>query len=190
MWRSIGLVVATLCAVACGGKNSITQPSKAVDPAISIRVLDQLDTTTAAGRASWVVFPLFYSADPNQTGVGYTGSIGLSDLRAGRTLHCVSFGTDSIGQRQVIVLAVADTQHGTQTDASAQSVANAYFAGNHTLPAGWMAIRSDSLDWGVSQQFTNGHGLTQADPIRWALTWSGGGTVARAEAPSDPACAL
>lgn len=192
MSRSLAVLLAAVCVACSGGSSSdsITQPPKpkAVDPAISIHVLDQLDTTTAVGRASWVIFPLLYSADPNKSGVGFTGAIGLADVRLGHTTDCVGYDADSIGARQVIVLAVADTVNGTQTDAAAQAVANQYFAGNRTLPAGWMAIRSDSLDWGVSAQFNAGHGLTRSDPVRWRLTWSGSGTVAAAESPSDTVC--
>lgn len=190
--RAVGATL-LLALVACGGSSDggITPPPKpkAVDPAIVIHLFDQLDTTQAMGRASWVVYPLLYApSDPGKTGMGYNGAITLGDVRLGHGSSCLSFQADSIGARYVIVLAVADTLHETQTDADAQNVAAQWFHGNHTLPSGWAALATDSVDWGVSQQFTNGHGLTASDPVRWTLTWSGTGAIARTETPADLAC--
>lgn len=177
---------ALLALAACGGG---TEPHKAVvDPAISIHLSNQLDTTTAMGRASWVIFPLIYAADTNKAGVDYKGAITLGDLRLGHSSKCLGYQADSIGARFVVVLAVADTLHGTQADAQAQSVATAWYGGDHTLPAGWAAIATDSLDWGISTQFSQGHGLNFDDPVRWDLTWTDVGTVARVEAPNDHTC--
>lgn len=188
MWRSI-IVVAALCAVACGGskENPITQPppKKVVeDPAIRIEVRNQLDTTSAMGRAIWNVFALVYSTDPNQAGFAYQG--GPDPLK----YSCSEFQTDSIGSRFVVILGVADTVHQTN-QSSAVTLAQAWYAGNHSVPSGWAVLASDSLDWGVSQQFDAGHGRTTSDPVRWQLTWTNPGNVpalTRAESPNDMSC--
>lgn len=194
MWRSLA-VIAALCAAACGGESSggVTNPPpkpKAIDPAIAIHVLNHLDTTSTMGRSSWGIFALIYSPDnPAKAALTPEGNLTLADARLGHITSCALFQTDSLGARYVIMLAVADTVHGTQADAASLSVAQAWFAGNHTLPAGWAAIATDSLDWGVSNQFTNGHGLTTDDPVRWTLTLTNPATVTRAESPSDLTCA-
>lgn len=193
MWRSFA-VVAALCAAACGGSSGsgVTSPPpkpKAVDPAVSIHVMNGLDTTSTMGRSSWGIFALIYSPDdPAKAGMAPEGAITLDDVRNGHITRCVLFQTDSLGARFVVMLALADTVHGTQTDAASLSVANAWYAGNHTLPSGWAAIVTDSLDWGVSTQFSQGHGLTMQDPVRWSLTLTSPGNAVRAEAPNDLTC--
>ena len=189
MWRSL-VVVSVL---ACGGDSSgVTTPRpkpNALDPAVSIHVMNRLDTTSTAGRSNWGIFALIYSPDnPAKAGMVPEGAISLDDIRNGHITRCVLFQTDSLGARYVVMLAVADTVHGTQTDAASQSVANAWYTGNHALPAGWAAIATDSLDWGVSDQFTQGHGLTMQDPVRWSLTLTSPGTAVRAETPNDFTC--
>lgn len=192
MWRSL-VVIAALCVVACGGDSGqVTTPppkQKALDPAISIHVMNKLDTTSTIGRSSWGVFALVYSPDdPAKAGMVPEGSISLDDIRNGHITRCVLFQSDSLGARYVVMLAVADTVHGTQTDAASTAVANAWYGGNHTLPGGWAAIVTDSLDWGVSDQFTNGHGLTMQDPVRWSLTLTAPASAVRAESPNDLTC--
>lgn len=155
---------------------------------ISIHLLDQLDTTTAPGRSLWVINLLVYSKDPNQTGIAYQGNEGFADVRLGHSSRCSNYGVDSLGQRQVIVLALADTLHMTQADADANVLARQWYSGNRNLPPGWMALRSDSVDWAVSAQRDAGHGYVASDPIRWLITWSGKATVSRAEAPTDNVC--
>lgn len=181
-------IILALLLAACGGSTEPPQQQqqtetkqKAVDPAMRIHVLNRLDTASAMGRGVWNVFVLIYSPDQNQAGVAYTGG---PDPMGG---SCIAFSSDSIGQRQVIVLALADTVHPT-SQATAASIANAWFSGTHTIPAGWAVLPSDSLDWGVSAQFDAGHGRTSSDPIRWSLTWTSPATVTRAEAPNDLTC--
>lgn len=186
--RVFSLCTAALLA-ACGGasESSITNPPKpkAVDPAISIRVVNQLDTATARGRALYSIFALIYSVDPLKAGVAFVGA--PNPLGQPGNQDCVAFQADSIGARFVILLALADTTKPTAF-ATAQATAQTWYNGDHALPPGWFALTTDSLDWGVSTQFTNGHGLTTGDPIRWDVTWSGMGTITRAEAPNDTTC--
>ena len=170
-------------AAACGASSGVTNPPpKAVDPAIAIRLLDHLDTTTAMGRASWAAFALIYSGDPTKTGVARVAS------PSANVDWCINFQADSIGQRYVVILALTDTATGLPSATATQAQAQAWYNGNHTLPSGWVALASDSVDWGVSQQFTNGHGRTTADPVRWDVTWTSPATITRAEAPNDTTC--
>lgn len=189
---SFALVVLALASACSSGSSGVTNPppkSKVVDPAISIHVMNRLDTTTTLGRSDWGIFALIYDPnDPAKAGLVAESSIGLTDVRLGHITRCVLFQSDSIGARFVVMLAVADTVHGTQTDAASQSVAQAWYTGNHTVPSGWAAIVTDSLDWGVSTQFTNGHGLTTQDPVRWDLTLTSPDSSVRAEAPTDSTC--
>lgn len=181
-----------VCTVACSGSGAdhgVTNPppptKAAVDPAISIHLLNRLDTATARGRALYSVFALLYSPDPGNSGVALVAD--PNPMGQPGDGGCIAFQSDSIGARFVVLLALADTVHPTAST-TATATAQAWYGGNRTLPAGWFAIATDSIDWGVSDQFTAGHGQTQADPVRWQLTWSGTGTITRVEAPGDKTC--
>lgn len=177
MRRSI-LSASLFVLAACGGSgdgNGITlPPPKKPDPFITVRFRNLADTTTAIGRAHWHIFMDITSADPNKTGFVAVGNIGLNDLRLNHPVRCQGVGADSVGQRFVAFVAVADTSTEQLTpDASAEAIARAWFAGDHNLPSGVMVLYQPPADAWTSAQFTAGHGLVQTDPIKWGFDWTG-----------------
>lgn len=184
-----GILVLVLAA--CGGSDGgITPPPKKLDPFITVRFRNLIDTTTAAGRAHWHIYVDITSADPNEAGFQPVGTISLSDIRANRLVRCQGVGADSVGQRFVAFVAVADTTTSELTaDASAEAAARAWFAGNHTMPAGWMAFYQPPTDAWTSEQFTAGHGLVPTDPIKWGFDWTSNTAVTFYErTDSDATC--
>jgi hypothetical protein len=183
------LVTAVLALiVACG---TSTEPGTTIlprklDPYITIRVRDQMDTTTLSGRAHWHIYLLLTGPNVNLNGIAPQGTASLEDIRLSHNRTCVGASADSIGQRLVSVVAFADTTTSDLTlDATARSIVDAWYAGNHTLPAGWKALFNPAVDAWDSQQFANGHGLTRQDPIKWGLDWLGAGTVDFYERPGS-----
>jgi hypothetical protein len=184
-----GLVLA-VAACGGGGDGSVVGPPKKPDPYITVRFQNLIDTTTAAGRANWDIFMDITSADPNLTGFVGAGSTGLDDIRLHHLVHCQSVGADSVGQRFVAFLALADTVSGITPYTTADSVARAWFAGSHTVPTGWMAFYQPPIDAWTSAQYLAGHGLVQDDPIRWSFDWTTSSSASFYErTDSDPACA-
>jgi hypothetical protein len=166
---------AVLFAAACSPSNDVVATVKPKpDPYITVRFRNLADTTTAIGRAHWHIYMNITSADPNQAAFVVVGNIGLNDLRLNHTFRCQGVGADSIGQRLVAFLALADTMTSELTaQAPADSVARAWVAGNQSVPAGWMALYQPSADAWTSQQFAAGHGLFATDPIKWGFDWAG-----------------
>lgn len=172
----------TLCLMACGGSGAVDNiitpppPKKALDPFLTIRMRDMLDTTTAPGRAQWHIYALLTGPYTNQNGIAGQGTLSLADVRLNHIRSCTSIGADSVGQRLLSLLAIGDTASEADTpDAQAATLARAWYDGNHQLPSGWMAITFAPQDVWDSQQFRDGHGLTDADPIRWGWDWTGAG---------------
>jgi hypothetical protein len=187
------LFIGSLFAIAaCGGAADIVTPPKkpALDPGLTIRVRDLMDTTTAPGRAHWHVYAILTGPYTALNGVALQGAIDLNDVRLGHNVLCVGVGADSVGQRLITVLAVADTTTSSLTpDATADDIVNAWYAGNHTLPARWAALTFPPQDAWNSVQFQNGHGQTKGDPIKWGFDWTGPGTASFYErTDSDPLC--
>lgn len=176
----VALAIATIQS-ACGGSsgNSIGPAGKPKpDPFITVRVRDFLDTTQAVGRAHWHVYVNIISADANKAGFVPVGNVSLVDVRLHHTLLCQGIGADSVGQRFVAFVALADTTTEALTpDASAASLALQWFGGNHTLPTGWMALAQVETDPWTSAQYEAGHGLVPSDPIKWGWDWSDGGVA-------------
>jgi hypothetical protein len=186
------LIAASLAA--CTSKDAtapITGKPKP-DPFVTIRVRDLLDTTTATGRAHWHVYVLLTGPQINQNGIAPQSNISLQDVRLGHNFMCVRIGADSVGQRIVSVIAVADTTTSAFTpDATAQAIVTDWYAGNTTLPSGWRALFNAPSDAWDSQQYLAGHGLIPSDPIRWGLDWTGNGIVnfyERAAADTSSLC--
>lgn len=178
-------LILALCvfSAACGSSAAvdITNPPppkpKALDPFLTVRMRNQLDTTTSPGRAHWHIYALLSGPYTNQNGISPQGAISLEDVRLGHTMRCTGAGADSVGQRFLSLLALADTTTEALTaDASTATMARAWYDGNQVLPSGWMAIAFPPTDVWDSQQFRNGHGLTDVDPIKWAWDWSAAGT--------------
>lgn len=187
-----------VAAVACGGSESdigVTDPppgKKALDPFLTIRVRNQLDTTKAPGRAAWTIYALLSGPYTNQNGISHQADNSLADIRRGLGVRCMGAGADSVGQRLFSVLAIADT---TTEDYPLSVTVNAlaiqWYDGNHTLPAGWMAIVFPPADLWDSQQFTNGHGLVKSDPVKWGFDWTDAGSTSLYErSDADPTCAI
>jgi len=90
MRRLFGLVALVLVA-ACGGSNDggITNPppGKKPDPWITVRVRDQLDTTTRPGRANWRVYEFLTGQDDNKNGYAFQRSISMEERRIDRTTY-------------------------------------------------------------------------------------------------------
>lgn len=188
------LTVLLFALAACGGSadNGITPPPpKKPDPYLTIRVRDLMDTTTAPGRAHWHIFSMLTGPYTALNGIGGQGNIGLNDLELSHDVRCVSIQADSVGQRLVSILALADTTTDQLTpDAQFPPVAEQWYNGNHNLPAGWMALTFPAVDAWQSDQYLAGHGLTSADPIKWNFDWTGAGTVSFVErTDSDLECA-
>jgi hypothetical protein len=164
--------------VACGGTTEPIKQQPKLDPVITIRLRDQLDTTTAPGRAQWHTYVLLSGPYNDQNGISNQGTITLDDVRRGFGVHCITVGADSVGQRLVAVLAVADTTTSAGSpDASGDAIAAAWYNGNHNLPSGWMALFTAPMDAWDSQQFAAGHGLNSSDPIKWGWDWTASGTT-------------
>jgi hypothetical protein len=188
------LILATaVCLAACGGGKDgggiTTPPSKKPDPFTTIRVRNMLDTTTAAGRSHWHVYTIL-TGSVDQNGVSFAGSGSLQDLRTAHSTFCINIEADSIGTRMVSILAIADTTTSSLTpDAQFDPIAQAWFNGVHALPAGYMAIVSAPADPINSLQYLVGHGLTNSDPIRWGMDWTGPSAIILYErADADPLC--
>lgn len=184
------MLCVTVCAIAaCGGSGDVTPPIVKVkpDPYATIHLTSALDTNTAWGRATWDLYVIFTGVEdrsPNGLGVFPQGTLNLDDIRLGHNIRCFGFNEDTVGNRLITLLAVADTVHIT-LDSDAASVAAAWFAGNHTLPSGWAALVVGPVDPVVSTQYLAGHGLAPADPVRWTLSLAGAGNISFTEAPSD-----
>lgn len=179
---------------ACGenkivGIDPITGKPKP-DPFLTIRVRNLLDTTTAAGKAHWHVYALLTGPYINQNGIALQGAISLADVRLGHGALCVKAASDSVGQRLISVLAVADTTNGGLTpDATARTLVEAWYGGNQVLPVGWAALFNVPADAWLSAQYLAGHGLVASDPIKWGLDWTGSGAVSFYErTDNEPVC--
>ena len=177
-----------VAAVACGGSDSgVTNPppgKKALDPFLTVRIRNLLDTATAAGRAQWHVYALLTGPYTAQNGIALQGTLSLGDARLNHVTICTFITADSIGQRLLSLVAIGDTLNGGVTpDAQAAALIAAWYAGNVTLPTGWMALFSPPTDVWDSQQFRDGHGLTSTDPIKWGWDWAGAGSAILHERP-------
>lgn len=173
-----GLIVLLAFLVACGGSDGkITETGRKPDPFVTVRFRNLADTTTAIGRADWKIFMDITSADPNQTGFVFAGEITLTDRRLNHLVRCQGVGADSIGQRLIAFVALADTTSETTSHTTADAVARAWVAGNHAVPEGWMAFYQPPTDAWTSDQFLAGHGLVQSDPIKWGFDWTGANPV-------------
>jgi hypothetical protein len=186
------LVFSALVALACSGSTDdvATPPPRKPDPYVSVRVRQQMDTTTAPGRAHWHLYVLLTGPYSSLNGIGNEGAFLLGDVRLEHTVRCIKVSADSVGQRFMSPIAFADTttEQGTP-DATADAIVNDWYNGNHNLPAGWMAIFVPPTDAWQSAQYVAGHGLTPEDPIRWDWTWSGAAATNFVErTDSDPAC--
>lgn len=188
------LVSGLFVLAACGGSsdNGITNPPppKKPDPYLAIRVRDMLDTTTAPGRAHWHVFAFLTGPYDRLNGIAQQGNIGLNDMRLNHTIRCVLVQSDSVGQRFISVVAFADTTTEQLTaDQPFNDFAQQWYAGSRNVPAGWMALSFAATDAWQSQQYLDGHGLTNLDPIRWNFDWTGRGTTAFVErSDAEPEC--
>src|SRR4051812_25303601 len=130
--KKLLLTTLALAAIACGGSDLPKKP----DPYLTVRVRNQLDTTTAPGRAHWHTYILLTGPYTALNGVSFQGTFSLSDIRHGISTHCMSAGADSVGQRFLSLIAVADTTTEQLTaDATAQSIVTAWYNGNHNLPS-------------------------------------------------------
>lgn len=184
MYRHV-LATALFALAACGGSSDsggITNPppgQKKPDPWITVRVRNQMDTTTAPGRANWRVYALLTGQDANKNGWAFQASLSMDEVRANRGSFCMYAGADSVGQRLYEGLALADTTtESARPDAIADSAAARWFRNDHVLPQGWMALTTTPSDAWQSQQYIAGHGLVPTDPIRLGFDWAGRGTVA------------
>lgn len=189
------LIAGLLFVVACGGGgdgsgNGITPPPPAKpDPFITIRLRNQLDTTSRAGRAHWAFYGLITgSPNPAQNGITHQGAISIQDIRLNHAQLCPAFDADSVGQRFVELIGFADTTTEELTpQVQFDARADAWFAGNHVLPSGWDAITTTPTDAWNSAQYNNGHGLTKSDPIKWGFDLTGTGQSAFYERTDDGA---
>lgn len=181
----LSIIGVALVISGCGGStgdDGITDPllpkAKALDPYITVRIRNQLDTTTAAGRAHWRIYALLSGPYTNQNGIAFQGAISLSDVRNGHVMTCGGAGADSVGQRLYSQLAIADTTEAPLNhDTTSTRISAEWFAGDQTLPSGWMAIVFPPTDLWDSEQFAAGHGLVPSDPIKWGWDWQGAGTA-------------
>jgi hypothetical protein len=188
--RRLFSLVALVLIAACGGSgsNSITNPPPKVDPYVIVRLQDLLDTTTVLGRTFWHVYVQILSSDPNQAGLAFSGGFGLKALRLGGNTICQRFSEDSVGQRQIAVVAIGDTTtEGEPSIDATTAIATAWFTGNHTLPAGYKVLHAGPVDPGINSiQYANGHGLTGTDPIKWS--WDLGAAALVEEPDGLPGC--
>jgi hypothetical protein len=102
----------------------------------------------------------------------------------------VRVAADSVGQRFLAIIALADTTaNAVSPESRADSIVTAWVAGSRTLPAGWKALTVLSQDAWDSDQYRAGHGLVPADPIKWGWDWTGAGATTFYErTDSDPLC--
>lgn len=114
MLQRLTMVAMAVSVMACGSATAPRAPKP--DPFIAVRVQDQLDTTTAFGRADWHVFALLSGPYVNQNGVANEGDVAMFHRRAGHNRLCIGVEADSVGQRLLSLLAVADTSTEQQTD--------------------------------------------------------------------------
>src|SRR4051812_8480501 len=137
MRRVVAFAAAAVVA-ACGGS---TEPgvkgTPKPDPYVTVRVRNSLDTTARPGRAMWHLYLLLSGPQANQNGIGYQGSMLLSDARLGpqaRT-RCLEIGADSVGQRLIAPFAIADT---TSEDVFLKtrfdSIVTRWYNGDHSAP--------------------------------------------------------
>jgi hypothetical protein len=153
-------------------------PPPKPDPYVTVRVRDLMDTTTAPGRATWHTFLLLTGPYTAQNGIANQGVIALKDIRLQHGVNCIGVSADSVGQRLISPIALADTTTSAGTpDATALAIVTDWYNGNHTLPAGWMALVVQPIDAFQSAQYNAGHGLTPSDPIKWSFDWTGAGTT-------------
>lgn len=178
--KRLSLLLA-LTLMACGGSGDGTtplpKPPAKPDPYVTVRVRDMLDTTVTPGRSAWHLYAILTSPEVGQNGVSGQGALTFDDVRFNHNVHCVSVGADSVGQRFLALLALADTTQPSSSQASADVIVDAWIAGNHTLPSGWMAIASIARDAWDSDQYRAGHGLVRTDPIKWGWDWTASGTA-------------
>ena len=176
MRRLVAFLMAVAVVTACNGTTDPEKKARAEDPYITVRVTNNLDTTTAPGRTPWRIYALIYSEQVNQQGFAYSGSMTLTDIRNGFNIACMGVGSDSIGQRLIEPFALGDTVNKQPlTEAVADPIVAEWMNGNHNLPAGYMAIRIPPVDAWTSEQFAAGHGRVPADPIKWKWDWTGTG---------------
>lgn len=188
MRLNIQALALTAFLAACGGTDLPKKP----DPYLTIRLQNQLDTTTRPGRATWHTYLLLTGPYTAQNGISPQGGVSLQDIRLGLVTKCLTADADSVGQRLLTLIALADTttEQGS-ADATAQSIVTDWYNGNHNLPTGWMALSTAPADAWNSQQFEGGHGLVPSDPIKWDWTWTGSGATNFAErTDSDPLCSV
>jgi hypothetical protein len=192
-YLAAGLLVLAACGAGSDG-GGITPPPpvpKKPDPYITIRVRDLMDTTTLDGRAHWHMWVVLTGAtNENLNGILYQGNIGLNDMELSHNVRCIAVAADSVGQRLVTIVAFADTTTDQLTpDATAESIANAWYAGNHVLPNGWAVLTFPPTDAWQSAQYVAGHGLIKSDPIKWGFDWTGAGVATFSErTDNDPQC--
>jgi hypothetical protein len=193
MRRFLGALTLAIALAGCGGEHPTEPATKPKpDPYVTVRIQDQLDTTTKAGRAFWATYLFLSGPNVNLNAVVLEGGFTMTDARLNRHFQCMSVGADSIGQRLIALFAIGDTLHTTQQPTSAfDSIANRWYNGNHAPAAGYVILTMAPIDAWDSQQYAAGHGLTPLDPIKWAWDWTGGGTVTfteRATADSTGGC--
>lgn len=149
-----------------------THAARKPDPYVTVRVRNLMDTTTAPARTLWHIYAVLTGPVAGENGYSYAGSISVTDIRLDHNRVCVRVGADSVGERLLSVVALSDTAvDSLNTDASATSLAQAWYQGTTTLPSGWAALFNPPADAWNSQQYLAGHGRTMADPIRWGLDW-------------------
>jgi hypothetical protein len=177
--RKIICLLSLAVMAACG---SSTEPApvgpRKPDPYLTVRVRDQLDTTTAVGRTHWHIYSLLSGPNVNLNGVSPQGSISLQDLRTNHSTACLGVAADSVGQRLLVTFALGDTTTEQLTpQATADAIVTDWYNGNHTLPAGWKALFITPTDAWDSDQYNAGHGLTPIDPIKWGWDWTAAGVT-------------
>lgn len=177
-----------LSLMACGSSTDLAKPKP--DPYVTVSVRNQLDTTTRPGRAQWHVYLLLTGPYVGQNGISPQGAISLEDIRLHHDKLCIVIAADSVGQRFISPIAVADTTTSSLTaDATANSIVSNWYAGDHNLPAGWMALFVPPTDAWVSDQYNAGHGLVPSDPIKWGFDWTGAGITSFYErTDAEPVC--
>lgn len=168
---------------ACGAAD-ITTPDtpaakkpRALDPYITVRIRDLLDPATAVGKAEWRVY---HSITDAINPAGYVARVAALTSEARFAQTCFSAAADSIGQRMLSLLAIADTTRlaaNPVPDSVPNAIARDWYNGQRTLPSGWMAISFPLTDVWDSEQFRAGRGLTYSDPIKWGWDWTGIGTA-------------